>query len=79
VVDGGVVDDSGTGLLPATPFVESPYLTEIREIYTAFRGGPPPCVTAEDGYQAVRIAEAAVESLSTGRAIQLDPEEGVVR
>jgi predicted dehydrogenase len=79
MVDGGVVDDSGTGLLPATPFVESPYLTEIREIYTAFRGGPPPRVTAEDGYQAVRIAEAAVASLSTGRAIQLDPEEGVVR
>lgn len=73
VVDGGEVDASGTGLLPSTPFVESPYLTEIREVYRAFRGGPPPRVSAEDGYQAIRIAEAAIESLATGRAVTLAP------
>ncbi len=79
VVNVGSVDESGTGLLPATPFVESPYLTEIREVYAAFRGGPPPRVTAEDGYEAVRIAEAAAESLSTGRAVQLSPAVEVAR
>lgn len=79
VVEGAGPDDAGTGLVPATPFVESPYLTEIREIYAAFRGGPPPRVSAEDGYQAVRIAEAAAESLRTGQAVQLAPEEAPVR
>lgn len=73
VVDTGELDDSDTGLLPSTRFVESPYLTEIREVYGAFRGGPPPRVSAEDGYQAIRIAEAAIESLATGRAVTLEP------
>ncbi|MET1004301.1 MAG: Gfo/Idh/MocA family oxidoreductase [Propionibacteriaceae bacterium] len=70
VVDGGTPSEEGTGLLPATPFVESPFLTEIREIYTAFRGGPPPRVSADDGLQAIRIAEAALESVSTGQAVE---------
>lgn len=72
VVDGGESDESGTGLLPSTRFVESPYLTEIREVYGAFRGGPSPRVSAEDGYQAIRLAEAAIESLATGRAVTLE-------
>jgi myo-inositol 2-dehydrogenase/D-chiro-inositol 1-dehydrogenase len=72
VVDGAQADQ-GKGLLPATPFGESPYLTQIREVYTAFRGGPPPRVTAMDGYEAVRIAESASESLRTGQAVALSP------
>jgi myo-inositol 2-dehydrogenase/D-chiro-inositol 1-dehydrogenase len=71
VIDHGSADRAGTGLLPATPFIESPYLTEIREIYGAFLGGPPPRVTAEEGLQAVRVAEAANESLATGLAVEL--------
>ncbi len=71
VVDGGASDASGTGLLPATPFVESPFLTEIREMYTAFGGGPPPRVSADDGVRAILIAEAAIESLETGRAVPM--------
>ncbi len=71
VVDGGEPDASGTGLLPATPFVESPFLTEIREMYTAFGGGPPPRVSADDGVRAILIAEAAIESLETGRAVPM--------
>jgi myo-inositol 2-dehydrogenase/D-chiro-inositol 1-dehydrogenase len=75
VIDGGAADDTaGTGLLPATPFVESPFLTEIREVYRAFRGGPAPRVSADDGLQALRIAEAATSALSTGRAVELTPE-----
>jgi predicted dehydrogenase len=54
-IDGGTGDKAGTGLLPATPFVESPYLTEIREISDAFQGGEAPRVSADDGLQAVRI------------------------
>ena len=74
-LDAGTRDRSGTGLLPSTPHIESPYLTEIREIYAAFRGGPPPRVSAEDGYQAVRMAEAAAESLVAGRVIALGEQQ----
>jgi predicted dehydrogenase len=72
VIDGGVTDQAGSGLLPATPFVESPFLTEIREVYRAFRGGPAPRVSANDGVRALRIAEAAISALSSGRAVEVD-------
>lgn len=76
VVDGGTGSaapdgNAGGGLLPAMPFAESPFLTEIREMCTAFQNGPPPRVSADDGLQAIRIAEAAQESLTTGRAVSL--------
>jgi myo-inositol 2-dehydrogenase/D-chiro-inositol 1-dehydrogenase len=74
VIDSGAAADEGTGLLPATPFVESPFLTEIREIYRAFCGGPAPRVAAADGVQALRIAEAASTALTTGRVVELSEE-----
>ncbi len=79
VIDGGRTEVAGTGLLPSTPFVESPFLTEIREVYRAFRGGPRPRVSADDGLQAVRIGEAALESIRTGRSVELSPEPVQVR
>ena len=50
---------------------ESPYLTELREFLTAFRGGPQPRVTAADGLEAVRLAEAAHRSLALGEVVTL--------
>ncbi|MGY4720871.1 Gfo/Idh/MocA family protein [Naumannella huperziae] len=75
-VDGG---DAGAsrGLLPAAAFGESPYLTELRAFFEAVRGGPEPPVDAADGVAAVRLGEAANESLATGRAVELRPA-GVV-
>lgn len=74
-IDHGLAPDpaagTGTGLLPDTSFVESPYLSEIREVYAAFRGGPAPRVSAHDGLQAVRIAEAALGSIESGLAVEL--------
>lgn len=57
--------------IPAGDFGESPYLSQIRELAEAFAGGPEPRVSARDGAAAVRIAEAAVESARTGRAVEL--------
>lgn len=74
MVDSGDQTAPGSGLLPETPFVESPFLTEIREVYRAFRGGPPPRVSADDGVQAIRIAEAAITSLGSGTAVSVSPE-----
>jgi len=71
VVDGGADDESGTGLLPATHGV-SPFATELGEFARAFTGGPAPRVSAEDGYAATVIAEAAITSLETGQPVAVE-------
>lgn len=70
-IDGGSAGAS-RGLLPGGSFMESPYLTQLRELALACTGGPEPRVTARDGVEAVRLAEAAAMSLETGRAIDLE-------
>ncbi|MFI7319530.1 Gfo/Idh/MocA family protein [Streptomyces venezuelae] len=58
--------------IPTSPMTESPFLTELREFATAWQeGGPEPRVSTRDGIEAVRIAEAAVESSRTGRVVEL--------
>ncbi|MFG2652204.1 Gfo/Idh/MocA family protein [Streptomyces sp. NPDC048436] len=58
--------------IPASPMTESPYLAELREFAASWEeGGGAPRVSARDGIEAVRIAEAAVESSRTGRAVEL--------
>lgn len=63
--------DSDGLTIPSTQLRESPYLAELREFSEAFRGGPPPRVDAEDGAIAVFLAEAAQESLATGRVVSM--------
>ncbi len=70
VVSGGPADAAGRGLLPALG-ASNPFLTEIAEYHAAFTGGPQPRVTARDGLAAIKIAEAAVESVRTGRPVSL--------
>lgn len=70
-IDGGSAGAS-RGLLPGGSFTESPYLTEIRELAAACTGGPQPRVSAHDGLEAVRLAEAADLSLSRGAAVDLE-------
>jgi predicted dehydrogenase len=66
-------DAAASGLvIPTSALRESPYLTEIREFAEAFRGGPEPRVSAEDGAIAVYLAEAAYESILTGRVIDMN-------
>ncbi len=59
------------GYVPSTPFSESPYLTEIREFHAAIAGGAAPRVSAADGLAAIRLAEAASESVRTGAAVTI--------
>nr|WP_174257683.1 Gfo/Idh/MocA family oxidoreductase [Phytoactinopolyspora alkaliphila] len=73
-IDGGAAGES-RGLLPGTAFTESPFLTELRAFLTAFRGGPPPPVSAHDGVQAVRLAEAANASIASGQAVELSNDD----
>jgi predicted dehydrogenase len=58
--------------LPASPLSESPYTTQIKEFYSALQGGVPARVSAEDGLAAVQIAQEALASARSGKAIQLE-------
>jgi myo-inositol 2-dehydrogenase/D-chiro-inositol 1-dehydrogenase len=60
------------GYLPPAAHAESPYTRQLREFARAFAGGPKPRVTAADGIRAVALAEAAAESIRSGRAIDVD-------
>jgi len=71
----GISSADGDGYAPRPAIGESPYQTEMREFLTAFQGGPPPRVTAADGLEAVRLAEAARRSLALGEAVTLPTEQ----
>jgi len=57
--------------VPESPAVEDPYYLELRHFVDCFKTGAAPLLTVEDGYEAVRIALAAIESVKTGRVIHL--------
>ncbi|MCK5315311.1 MAG: hypothetical protein KAJ53_09325, partial [Anaerolineales bacterium] len=57
---------------------ENPYTLQIKEFYGAIRDDSQARVTAADGLAAVQIAEAALQSADTGKAVKLEalPEVG---
>lgn len=58
-------------MLPDLSVVESPYLTELRQFVEAIDNDAPIDVTARDGVEAVKIAEAVIESAATGQPVAL--------
>ena len=58
-------------LIPSSPLSEDPYYTQIKHFYDVLTGGVVPRVTAEDGLAAVQIGLAAIESVRTGRQVQI--------
>lgn len=64
--------DSPDVAIPSSPVSESPYTTQIKEFYTALREGSPARVSAEDGLAAVQIAQAAIQSAQSGKAVTLE-------
>jgi myo-inositol 2-dehydrogenase/D-chiro-inositol 1-dehydrogenase len=67
--DTPAVSDGEGELLPLD--FAPPFITELSEFATAFRGGPVPRVTAEDSLAALDIALAAVTSAATGQPIDV--------
>lgn len=63
--------DAVDGFLPEVDPADDPYAAELTEFVAAFRGGPAPRVSAEDGAAAVRIANAALTSIETGQPVVL--------
>ena len=51
---------------------ENPYTLQIKEFYGAIRDDSQARVTAADGLAAVQIAEAALQSAATGKAVKLE-------
>lgn len=56
--------------VPASPLSEDPYTMEIKHFYNVLTGAETPRVTAQDGVESVRIAQAAIESARTGRPVK---------
>ena len=61
--------------LPSSPVNESPYTTQIKEFYSALSEATTPRVTATDGWRAVQIAEAAIQSARSGQPVTLQSLE----
>ncbi|WP_051138797.1 Gfo/Idh/MocA family protein [Agromyces italicus] len=61
------------GYLPETSGAESPYSVEIADFARAIRSGGPARVDGADGVRAVRIAEAALESIERGLPVEVQP------
>ncbi|MFC9691756.1 Gfo/Idh/MocA family protein [Kribbella sp. NPDC056951] len=65
-------EDAVDLLIPASALGESPYLTQLRELAIALRGGPEPRVLGADGVAAVDLAEAARLSMESGKTVELN-------
>jgi predicted dehydrogenase len=67
-----LVDPSAVnGMMPDVDPAEDPYFLELREYVGAFQGGDVPRVSGADGADAVRIVNAALESLETGQPVDI--------
>jgi predicted dehydrogenase len=68
--------DAGTGdkpnvAFPESPLLDDPYYLELRHFVDVILGKAEPRVTPQDALAALRVALAALESVETGRAVEL--------
>lgn len=61
--------DEPVSYLPVQTTLSSPYTLQIAELANAIMDGTPARVAAVDGVMAVALAEAAAESIATGKAV----------
>jgi UDP-N-acetylglucosamine 3-dehydrogenase len=59
------------------PLADDPFLLELQAAMDWFRGGPPPRATVSDACEAIRVVEAARESIETGAPVALHAHEPV--
>lgn len=65
--------------VPTSPLAEDPYTTQIRHFYDVLVGNNlEPRITAEDAFEAVCIAQAAIKSARIGKPVTIeDIKQGV--
>ena len=69
-------DAAGEVPVPASPLLESPYVTQLKAFYDHLTMGAPIPVAAEDALAALEIALAAIESVESGKAVVIAKEDG---
>lgn len=62
---------SGSVIVPVNPTMVNPYYKELEHFLSCLESGEKPLVTPQDGIEAVRIAEAAITSITTGEPVEL--------
>ena len=64
--------EAGPGVnVPSSPTWADPYYQELEHFITCLEEGRTPDVTGQDGLEAVRIAESALRSISSGQPVVL--------
>lgn len=63
--------DTPVQLAPDVDGHEDPYLAQLRDFVAWCRGGAAPRSVSSDGYEALRMSLAALESVQTGRSVSL--------
>lgn len=76
MIRGSSSEDAGV-TVPESPLEQSPYYRELEHFFSCIRQGSDPLVSAEDAYEALRIALAALTSMSTGQPVVLQAEASV--
>ena len=60
--------------LPSSPLSEGPYTTQIKSFYEHLANDVPVRITAVDGYKALQIALAAIQSAQTGQPVEIEED-----
>lgn len=60
--------------IPQSPSFKDPYYLELEHFLGCIRNGSEPLVTAQDACKALEIARAALESIRTGKVVELKTE-----
>jgi predicted dehydrogenase len=71
VVENGDRGDRQRVAVPEAPRRQSPYEAELSDLVESLLHGQTPRVTAEEAYEALRLALAAREAALTGRTVQM--------
>lgn len=58
--------------VPQSALTRSPYDDELEHFLNCIEGAVEPIVTCEDGYEALRISLACMESAVSGKAVEMD-------
>lgn len=61
-------------VVPESPLERSPYYRELEHFMSCIRDGSEPVVSAEDAYEALRIALAALASMASGEPVVIEDD-----
>lgn len=61
-------------VVPESPLEQNPYYRELEHFMSCIRDGSEPLVSAEDAYEALRIALAALASMASGEPVVIEDD-----